>query len=68
MYRKYTKNDIEARNSQREKYWATKTLASQVVLANKKSATKREMKKQTHPYTHTHTHTQTHLTRRDDDS
>jgi hypothetical protein len=36
MYRKYTKNDIEGRNSQRENYSATKTLASQVVvLANK---------------------------------
>jgi hypothetical protein len=43
---------IEGRNSQREKYSATKTLASQVVLANKKSATKREMKKK-----HTHKHT-----------
>jgi hypothetical protein len=53
MYRKYTKNDIEGRNSQREKYLTTKTLASQVVLANKKSATKREMKKKTYAYTHT---------------
>jgi hypothetical protein len=53
MYRKYTKTDIEGRNSQREKYSTTKTLASQVVLANKKSATNKRNEKKTHTHKHT---------------